>query len=106
VTYLAIVSWNFVANGVIFSCSSMFQGIGNTWPALSSAAPRLLTYVLPAAWLTARPRRELTDLWYIYSASVWLQAATSLLLLQGQFRRRLPLVLAPAAELDESKPTS
>ena len=28
--YLRIISWNFVANGLIFTCSGMFQALGNT----------------------------------------------------------------------------
>ena len=32
--YLRIVSWNFVASGVIFVASSMFQAMGNTMPSL------------------------------------------------------------------------
>src|SRR6185295_8807067 len=35
-TFLKIISWNFVAQGIIFTCSSMFQGLGNTRPALLS----------------------------------------------------------------------
>ena len=34
VQMLMITSWNFAANGVIFSCSSMFQALGNTWPTI------------------------------------------------------------------------
>ena len=32
--YLRIVSFNFVAVGIVFTSSSVFQGIGNTWPPL------------------------------------------------------------------------
>ena len=39
-TMLMITSWNFAANGIIFSCSSMFQGLGNTWPTISSSIIR------------------------------------------------------------------
>ncbi len=43
--YLRIISWNFVATGLIFTCSGMFQALGNTWPSLLSSASRLLTFV-------------------------------------------------------------
>ncbi len=33
--YLKIVSFNFVAAGIVFTTSSVFQGIGNTWPPAS-----------------------------------------------------------------------
>jgi Na+-driven multidrug efflux pump len=31
--YLQIVSWNFLAAGIVFTCSSVFQGLGHTIPA-------------------------------------------------------------------------
>ncbi|HYJ04005.1 MAG TPA: MATE family efflux transporter, partial [Chthoniobacterales bacterium] len=46
--YLRIVSFNFLAVGIVFTSSSVFQGIGNTWPPLISSAIRLLIFVLPA----------------------------------------------------------
>ena len=44
VQYLRIISWNFVATGIIFTCSGLFQAIGNTWPALLSSATRILPF--------------------------------------------------------------
>jgi putative MATE family efflux protein len=87
--YLGIVSWNFVAMGVIFTCSGLFQAIGNTWPALLSSVGRVLTFVVPAIWLTTRPDTELEHFWYVSVASVALQAAISGWLLHREFRRRL-----------------
>ena len=45
VTFLKVSSWNFVAQGIIFTCSSVFQGLGDTRPAadrqdLAAAARR------------------------------------------------------------------
>jgi len=97
--FLQVISWNFVANGVIFTCSSLFQAMGNTWPALLSSGLRLATFVLPAAWLSRQPDFELQHLWYLSVCSVTLQAATSLLLLRGEFRRKLGPLLAPASGL-------
>jgi putative MATE family efflux protein len=51
--YLRTVSWNFVASALIFSCSGMFQALGNTLPSLASSASRLLSFVLPALWRNA-----------------------------------------------------
>jgi len=96
VTYLRVVSWSFVASAVIFSCSSVFQGIGNTWPALASAALRLVTFVLPVCWLSAQPNRQLKDIWYVSVASLAIQALSSVVLLQAQFRKRLaPMISEP-----------
>ena len=51
--FLRMVSLNIVAQGVIFVCSSMFQGLGNTRPVLLSSGVRLVTYGLPLIWLSA-----------------------------------------------------
>ena len=53
--FLRIASWNFVAVGLTFCCSGMFQALGDTRPALISSGSRLLTYVVPAIWLAASP---------------------------------------------------
>jgi len=95
--FLHIISWNFVASGLIFTCSGMFQALGNTIPALISSATRLLTFAIPAVWLSTRPGFELRQLWFLSVATVALQALTSLWLLRGQFRRRLAPMAVPAA---------
>jgi putative MATE family efflux protein len=87
--YLRIISWNFVATGLIFTCSGMFQALGNTWPSLLSSASRLLTFVLPVVLLSRQPHFTLTQVWYLSVATVSLQAVMSLVLLLREFRRRL-----------------
>jgi putative MATE family efflux protein len=89
VPYLRIISWNFVATGLIFTCSGLFQALGNTVPSLLSSASRLLTFVLPVLLLSTLPHFTLNQVWYLSVASVALQALTSLALLQREFRRRL-----------------
>jgi Na+-driven multidrug efflux pump len=88
-TYLRVISWNFLATGLIFTCSGLFQALGNTWPSLLSSGLRLLTFVLPAVWMSTLPHFELKQLWYLSVCSTALQAATSLLLLRSEFRRKL-----------------
>lgn len=87
--FLRIISWNFVAMGVVFTCSSLFQALGNTWPALLSTALRLLLFALPAIWLTRQPGFQLVHVWYLSVATVPVQALISLLLLRWQLRKRL-----------------
>jgi len=87
--YLRTVSWNFVASALVFSCSGMFQALGNTLPSLASSSSRLLSFVLPALWLAQRPGFELLDVWHLSVASVALQAIVSLLLLRWVMGRRL-----------------
>ncbi|HEX4647707.1 MAG TPA: MATE family efflux transporter [Steroidobacteraceae bacterium] len=96
-TYLRIISWNFVATGLIFTCSGLFQALGNTWPSLLSSGARLFTFVLPAVLLSTKPHFTMLEVWYLSVASVTLQALTSLLLLRREFRRRLPAPPGSAA---------
>jgi putative MATE family efflux protein len=88
-TYLQIVSWNFVAAGLTFTASSMFQAIGNSWPSLVSSGTRLVTYVAPAIWLGTHGNFELTLLWWMSVGGVTLQAIVALMLIAQQFRQRL-----------------
>ena len=95
--FLHVISWNFVANGLIFTCSSMFQGLGNTWPSLISSASRLLTFVLPGLYLASQPGFTLLQLWYLSVTTIALQAVLSLWLLSRELRLRSPLpAVAPA----------
>jgi putative MATE family efflux protein len=97
--FLHIISWNFVASGLIFTCSGLFQALGNTVPALLSSASRLVTFVLPAIWLSTWPGFELKHLWFLSVSTVMLQALISLWLLRGELQKRL-LALPAAAPAD------
>jgi putative MATE family efflux protein len=97
--YLRLISWNFVSQGLIFACSSMFQALGNTRPSLLSSATRLVTYAVPAIWLSGRSDFRIEYVWYLSIATVTCQMIVSLVLLRGQFKRRLrPLTAAVPAE--------
>ena len=52
--YLRVISWNYVANGLLFTCSGMFQALGNTVPSLATSAVRLLVAVVPSLLLATR----------------------------------------------------
>jgi putative MATE family efflux protein len=96
--FLHIISWNFVASGLIFTCSGLFQALGNTLPALLSSATRLVTFVLPAILLSTWPGFQLKHLWFLSVTTVALQALVSLWLLRKELRRKLgaPVGVAPA----------
>jgi putative MATE family efflux protein len=95
-TMLTIMSWNFAANGIIFSCSSMFQGLGNTWPTISSSIIRVFLFIAPVLWLSQQPGFELAHVWYLSVCSMFLQAVVSFSLLRREFRRKLgPIAAAP-----------
>ena len=87
--YLQIISLNFVAMGIVFTSSSVFQGIGNTWPPLISSATRLLLFVLPALFLASRPGFYIKQVWYLSVVSILFQAVVNVLLLRREFRRKL-----------------
>jgi putative MATE family efflux protein len=87
--FLRLISWNFIAQGIIFTCSSMFQGLGNTRPSLLSSCTRLVTYAVPAIWLSGRPDFRIEYVWYLSIATVTLQALVSVVLLRVEFQRRL-----------------
>ena len=93
--YLQVTSWNFLASGFVFTCSAVFQGLGNTVPAVVSSASRLVSFVLPVLWLSRQPHFAMIQVWYLSVASVALQAAFSLWLVRREFRLRLGR--APAA---------
>jgi putative MATE family efflux protein len=87
--YLRMVSWSFFASGIVFTCSSMFQGLGDTRPSLLASASRLLTFAIPALWLAGQPGARLHDIWSLQIVSVFLQMGLCLLLLRWQFRVKL-----------------
>jgi putative MATE family efflux protein len=87
--FLHVVSWNFVASGFVFTCSAVFQGLGNTVPSVISSATRIVSFIVPALWFSAQPSFALNDLWYISVASQVVQALVSLWLVRREFRLRL-----------------
>jgi putative MATE family efflux protein len=91
--FLAYISWNFVPTGLIFTCSGLFQAMGNTWPALLSTSTRILTFVLPVIWVSQRPGFEIVHVWILSVTAVCAQAVVSYVLLRREFKRRL--VFAP-----------
>jgi putative MATE family efflux protein len=92
--FLRIVSWNFVAMGIVFTCSSLFQALGNTWPALLSTTARLPLFALPSLWLMRQPGFELRQVWYVSVATVLVQGLFSYALLRWQMRERLGALAA------------
>jgi Na+-driven multidrug efflux pump len=103
--FLRIISWNFVASGVVFICSGMFQAIGHTVPALIASATRIVTFAIPAVWLSRQPWFELHHLWYTSVATVFLQAAASWWMLSVEVRQKLSddhLVATPQPAFDAS----
>jgi putative MATE family efflux protein len=87
--YLRIISWNYVASGLIFVASSMFQAMGNTVPSLVTSGVRIVVVAIPAITLSRLASFQLNWIWYLSVLSVLVQLTLSMLLLRREFRRRL-----------------
>src|SRR5688572_20177642 len=87
--YLRIISWNYVASGLVFVASSMFQAMGNTVPSLISSGLRIALVTTFALTASRIPGLELRWIWYVSVFSVFLQLALSMTLLRREFTRRL-----------------
>jgi Na+-driven multidrug efflux pump len=83
------VAFNFVAAGIVFTSSSMFQGLGNTIPPLLSSASRLVLFALPAVLLSRTPGFDIKLLWYLSVGSQTLQACLNLWLLRRELHKKL-----------------
>lgn len=90
-TFLGITSFNYVAQGIIFTASGMFQALGNTVPAMLSSATRVITFAIPAWYMHLQPGFALRQLWYLSVATVTLQAFVSVGLLHRAYRRKVEL---------------
>lgn len=101
-TFLRIISWTFIAQGVVFTCSGVFQGLGNTIPAMLSSGLRIGVFVPLAVWLSMQPAFHLDQVWWLSVATVWMQAGVSYLFMRRELKRRLvdgprPVAAAVAA---------
>jgi putative MATE family efflux protein len=94
--YLRIVSWTFVASGITFVSSSMFQAMGNTIPSLVSSVARIVLIALPLLLLARQPGFALRWIWYLSAVAVVIQMAMNLVLLRREFRLKLRYERAPA----------
>jgi putative MATE family efflux protein len=87
--YLRITSWNFLASGLVFVSSSVFQGMGHTLPSLAASALRLVLFAVPAYVMAHRPDFRLAHVWQVGVAAVTVQLAVNLFLLHKEFDKRL-----------------
>jgi putative MATE family efflux protein len=95
--YLRIISWNFVASGIVFVSGSLFQALGNTIPPLLSSLTRVLLFAIPATLLSQRPGFQIRHIWYLSVVAVAIQLIVNLALLRREFRRKLSFTDAPVS---------
>jgi putative MATE family efflux protein len=93
--YLRIISWNFLASGLVFTTSSIFQGIGNTIPPLLSSVTRMVIFVVPAVLISRTPDFQMRHLWYLSAVTVIMQAVANIWLLHREFDAKLNFEEAP-----------
>jgi putative MATE family efflux protein len=98
VEYLHVVAWSFVASGVVFVTSSMFQALGNTIPPLMSSVSRITLIAIPVVLLSRLPGFQLRWIWYLSATAVAVQMIANLILLRREFHLRLG---PPAAAADQ-----
>ena len=104
--YLRVISWSFIASGLIFVSSSMFQAMGNTLPSLIASGARMVVLTIPVFLLARLSTFQLHWVWYLSLATAYFQLGLVLLLLRREFARRLDFgvaappisVQAPVAE--------
>jgi putative MATE family efflux protein len=105
--YLHIIAFNFVASGIVFVSSSMFQAMGNTIPSLITSAARIVIVAVPVLLLAQSPGFTLRWIWYISVGAVVVQLAINLWLLRREFRVRLnfdAMLKPPITSSPESAP--
>jgi len=96
--YLRVICLNFLASGIVFVSSSVFQGMGNTLPPLGASALRLILFALPAYAISRQPGFQVRHVWYVSVASVTAQLAVNLWLLHREFAKKLPRAAAAATQ--------
>ena len=94
--YLRIISWGYLASGIMFVASSTFQAMGNTIPSLIASAVRIGLTAVPVVFLSRLPGFHLDWIWFISLGSTYIALAVALLLLRREFRRRLRFDPVPA----------
>lgn len=87
--YLRIVAFTFMASGINFVNSSMFQALGNTLPSLATSAVRMAIVIIPTVLLSTRPGFAMRWIWHLSVGSVFTQLALGLWLLQREMTRKL-----------------
>lgn len=89
-SFLRLVSWSLVAQGLAYACSTIFQGLGNTVPVLAGSAARFVSFTALVVVLSGQNWFVVDHVWHALAASIVIQALVSTYLLRRQFRSPLP----------------
>lgn len=88
-TYLRVVSWSFVASGIIFVVSSLFQALGNSVPPLIAAATRTTITIGGLLVISTWAGFALEWIWWLSVGAIAVQFGLNLWFLKREFRERL-----------------
>lgn len=88
-TYLRIVSWSFVASGITFVVSSLFQALGNSVPPLIAAAVRTTITIGGLLVISTWAGFALEWIWWLSVSAIVVQLGLNLWFLTREFRERL-----------------
>src|SRR5947208_2884734 len=83
--YLRIISFNYVASGLVFVASSTFQAMGNTVPSLIASVVRIALVAIPGVIVARLPGFALRWLWLLSVASVFVQLVVAMVRLRWVF---------------------
>jgi putative MATE family efflux protein len=87
VEYLRYCSWVLIFGAVTSISNGVLQGVGNTWPGLLCSASRVISFILPAAWLSTRPGFNTREVWIATMLASLVNAVLIALFLRTWFRR-------------------
>jgi Na+-driven multidrug efflux pump len=90
VDYLKVISWGYFANGIVFVCAGVFQGLGNTWPSLAASGLRAFAFTVPVLLLSTHTDLHMHTIWLLSVAATLCQLAV-----QQFFLRRELAIKAP-----------
>jgi len=82
--YVRVVSFVYVASGLVLVCAGVFQGVGNTVPSLIASAVRVVAFVGSVLLLSHRAGFTLREIWIASVATVVVQVALAVWLLRVQ----------------------
>jgi len=88
-TYLRVISWSFVASGITFVVSSLFQALGNSVPPLIAAATRTTITIGGLLAISTWAGFALEWIWWLSVGAIIVQLALNLWFLKREYRERL-----------------
>lgn len=80
--FLTWVGWNFIPSSVVMGCNGVYQGLGNTWPALFCSFVRIAIVIIGIWIIYPLEFFSSEHIWQLSIAATCIQAGLSYLLLQ------------------------